>query len=235
MPSYYLQSRYYRQQWGRFLNADLPEIAQQSKDEINGLNLFAYCCNDPVNNEDPSGYKVLNGYKTQHEAAKAFGEYYFWHSYYIQFEICAVIYKYDKGKKIKYGVTAYAVGDAHKCVDPLRLCNSFWRPRNSQTVAVVHTHPNKNGTADPSIEDMNYGKNNNVDMYVVNYFKEIYYYNHKDDLGKRKKIYKNLQFKKLSSNKKKEMENRYRSKWKKHLNENCTFNCRGIKWPAEKL
>ena len=49
----------------------------------------------------------------------------------------------------------------------------------------------------------NYGKNNNVDMYVVNYFKEIYYYNHKDDLGKRKKIYKNLHFKKLSSNKKK--------------------------------
>ena len=53
---YYLQSRYYNPQWGRFLNADLPEIAQQSKDEINGLNLFAYCCNDPVNNSDPTGF-----------------------------------------------------------------------------------------------------------------------------------------------------------------------------------
>ena len=52
---YYLQSRYYNPQWGRFLNADIPEIAQQSKGKINGLNLFAYCCNNPVNYSDPTG------------------------------------------------------------------------------------------------------------------------------------------------------------------------------------
>ncbi len=55
---YYLQSRYYMPVLCRFINADIPDIAQQSKDEINGLNLFAYCNNDPVNNVDPSGYKA---------------------------------------------------------------------------------------------------------------------------------------------------------------------------------
>ncbi|MBE6741557.1 MAG: RHS repeat protein [Ruminococcaceae bacterium] len=54
---YYLQSRYYDPSICRFINADIPEIAQYCKDEVNGLNLFAYCCNDPVNNEDPTGSK----------------------------------------------------------------------------------------------------------------------------------------------------------------------------------
>ncbi|MBR2100794.1 MAG: hypothetical protein IJ927_05720 [Eubacterium sp.] len=64
---YYLQSRYYDPAISRFINADIPEIALQSKDEVNGLNLFAYCCNDPVNNVDYSGYwneKVHNGWNS---------------------------------------------------------------------------------------------------------------------------------------------------------------------------
>ena len=48
---YYLQSRYYDPEVGRFINAD----NQLSTDDITGLNLFAYCGNNPVNRSDPTG------------------------------------------------------------------------------------------------------------------------------------------------------------------------------------
>ena len=42
---YYLRSRYYNAQWGRFVNAD----------SILTKNLFAYCSSSPVNNKDAKG------------------------------------------------------------------------------------------------------------------------------------------------------------------------------------
>lgn len=54
---YYLQSRYFHTDINRFFNADDPDIAKQSKDVPVGMNLFAYCNNDPVNGVDPTGYK----------------------------------------------------------------------------------------------------------------------------------------------------------------------------------
>lgn len=54
---YYLQSRYFHTDINRFFNADDPDIAKQSKDVPVGMNLFAYCNNDPVNYVDPTGYK----------------------------------------------------------------------------------------------------------------------------------------------------------------------------------
>lgn len=53
---YYLQSRYYLPTIHRFLNADLPEIAKDYKDEFVGTNLFAYCGNNPVKYVDNTGY-----------------------------------------------------------------------------------------------------------------------------------------------------------------------------------
>lgn len=53
---YYLQSRYYDPSVGRFVNAD-----GQFETTLNvGLNLFAYCGNDPVNRADPSGECYYN-------------------------------------------------------------------------------------------------------------------------------------------------------------------------------
>ena len=49
---YYLQSRYYNPEWGRFINADAFVSTGQG---ILGNNMFAYCENNPVNRYDPSG------------------------------------------------------------------------------------------------------------------------------------------------------------------------------------
>ena len=50
---YYLQSRYYDPDIGRFINAD-NQIAGVGG-EVLGYNMFAYCFNNPVNMTDPSG------------------------------------------------------------------------------------------------------------------------------------------------------------------------------------
>ena len=49
---YYLQSRYYDPIVKRFINAD---SYQDTDDGYLGLNMFAYCLNDPVNREDANG------------------------------------------------------------------------------------------------------------------------------------------------------------------------------------
>ena len=49
---YHLQSRYYNPGWGRFINADSQ---LSTGGDLTGMNLFAYCGNNPVNRVDPSG------------------------------------------------------------------------------------------------------------------------------------------------------------------------------------
>ena len=53
---YYLQSRYYDPEIGRFINADEPGMLSISLDDIVGVNLYTYCNNDPVNFVDPTGH-----------------------------------------------------------------------------------------------------------------------------------------------------------------------------------
>ena len=50
---YYLQSRYYNPGWGRFINAD-NQVSAGS--DLIGMNLFAYCENNPCNYADPTGH-----------------------------------------------------------------------------------------------------------------------------------------------------------------------------------
>ena len=53
---YYLQSRYYNAQWGRFLNADTYINANGG---INGYNMFAYCDNTPNMYIDENGESIV--------------------------------------------------------------------------------------------------------------------------------------------------------------------------------
>jgi uncharacterized protein RhaS with RHS repeats len=54
---YYLQSRYYNPEWGRFINADglIGQIG-----DLLGHNLFAYCKNNPINKFDSDGFRTTD-------------------------------------------------------------------------------------------------------------------------------------------------------------------------------
>ena len=50
---YFLKTRYYDLEVGRFISVD--GIEYLDPETINGLNLYAYCGNNPVMNVDPNG------------------------------------------------------------------------------------------------------------------------------------------------------------------------------------
>ena len=56
---YYLQSRYYDPEVGRFINLDETNIAVSTTGEVFGASLFTYCCNNPINFVDYNG-KIAN-------------------------------------------------------------------------------------------------------------------------------------------------------------------------------
>ena len=53
---YYVSSRYYDPEIGRFINAD-SQLNQ--KDGILGYNMFAYCHNNPIMYSDPTGHSII--------------------------------------------------------------------------------------------------------------------------------------------------------------------------------
>ena len=54
---YYLKTRYYDPEVGRFISQD--DVSYLDPEHINGLNLYAYCGNNPVMFTDPNGTSFL--------------------------------------------------------------------------------------------------------------------------------------------------------------------------------
>ena len=57
---YYLNSRYYSPMYYRFISID--DIDYLKPESINGINLYAYCGNDPINYNDPSGNFAIGAF-----------------------------------------------------------------------------------------------------------------------------------------------------------------------------
>lgn len=55
---YYCMSRYYSPEFRRFISPDKCDYLET--EEPNGLNLYCYCNNDPVNNYDPTGHLAIS-------------------------------------------------------------------------------------------------------------------------------------------------------------------------------
>ena len=55
---YYLNARYYDPEVGRFISQD--SIKYLAPETLNGINLFAYCLNNPVMETDPDGTFILS-------------------------------------------------------------------------------------------------------------------------------------------------------------------------------
>ena len=53
--AYYLNSRYYAPEVGRFISADTTDILSASVIALTDKNLYAYCDNNPIVRKDSSG------------------------------------------------------------------------------------------------------------------------------------------------------------------------------------
>ena len=54
----YCNARYYSPKWRRFISPD--DTAYLDPESVNGLNLYCYCNNDPVNYKDPTGKLLIS-------------------------------------------------------------------------------------------------------------------------------------------------------------------------------
>lgn len=147
---YYLQSRYMNPVVNRFFNADDPDIAKQSKDVLVGMNLFAYCNNDPVNNVDITGHISARQLSPKYLLYRAA------HAYLMaknrRYELSAAMFYhflYGKGKQISSYVE-------NRIINALRTSSKFKQTVKSKLKRKSSIKSNKKFTMEFSSGDCYY-------------------------------------------------------------------------------
>ena len=166
---YYLQSRYYDSVNHRFINADGYASTGQG---FAGTNMFAYCNNCPVVYYDPSGRAANPGantsaindgvigtggsvevlsvtlYNTELDAIVGFAKKYITVSNVRQSEIGGYVYKLSTNGCENYYFGTISNGSSSRMTifpPGTGIDESIWM--NSTSVAMVHTHPNPEGSS----------------------------------------------------------------------------------------
>ena len=238
---YWLQSRFYDPNTGRFLNADGYVSTGQG---LLSTNMFLYCLNDPIQFVDDSGGRcVENGadsdwvmvtpsgrvvtnknisrrtkaaktFSSADEAAMDFAKKYYSKSMFTRLEYGTEIYQHKVNKKIVYSYTTPRVGQPHN-VD---VCLPV--PSGGILVAYAHTHLIKKGF---SPDDENLAKKYGVSAYVVTPDRYLRKFdeNLQRDNGNPKYVY---DIATLTTEQQIQLTKKYGGIWEEHL-DSCT-NCR---------
>ena len=242
---YYLQSRYYNPQWGRFINADVLPVTGQG---FSGSNMYVYCGNNPVIRFDPSGDiwgliivavgvgLLLSGcsaeqkepivvptsgpYETADDAARGFAQETYSATSYIRHEYIAIIYSENVNGVTTYNYTTPKAGSPHNA----RLDGD--PPKGTTAVAYVHTHPNSN---EFSPDDKILAVQHKINAYVVTPEHKLWFFdytdiNNTDDLGY-------ILPTSLTDAQKAELKETFEQSWNNHLGK-CNFGCNNMIWPT---
>jgi len=146
---YYCQSRYYNPEWGRWLNADnvkvMKEITESSikgsdenKDDLLIMNNFcAYCTNNPINNDDNSGYYKESKKKLPANKMLKPGFHTYWWGFYWALDnnqTQDLIKKLNHGSKIADIVLIFAGSLAAKIIGAWFAYSTWWLAQELDTI-----------------------------------------------------------------------------------------------------
>ena len=247
---YYLNSRYYNAEWGRFINADGYITTGQG---LTSYNMFTYCGNNPITRADQSGQlwgivigvalvvglvASLSGcsakpesaplpYKTADEAAMAFANSTYSSSSYIRHEYGTVIYSSTTNGTTTYDFATPVAGSPHSVG-----YGNVKIPSGTTKVATAHTHPNSNSFSglSPGAKsgDIPNAIRRGLDSYVIGPNLNLQKYSISSGTVSVVGVASPVA---LTSQQQATLVSQFQISWDNHLG-TCEFGCEHMTWPT---